>query len=128
MISNARPASPVRRHPIQITKEGLGIKTQKSILYLDQNFFSSLYRDRNPQWKSAMERITELLDLQLIAIPYSPTNEAEADFYKDRDDLVMFIYGQSRVHRFEPLQNRGDPDPQGVPSVSRKHSRRLSCA
>src|SRR4051794_7827611 len=103
MITKASPQSlPARRRSIRITKEGLGIKTRKSILYLDQNFFSSLYRDGNPQWKSAMERITELLDLQLVAIPYSPTHEAEADFYKDRDDLVNFIYGVSRGHRFEP--------------------------
>src|ERR1019366_3876870 len=103
MISNmARSSLPALRHPIQITKESLGIQTRKSILYLDQNFFSSLYRGGNPQWKSAMERITELLDLQLVAIPYSPTHEAEADFYKDRDDLVKFIYGLSRGLRFEP--------------------------
>jgi hypothetical protein len=98
----ARSSLPALRHPIQITKESLGIQTRKSILYLDQNFFSSLYRGGNPQWKSAMERITELLDLQLVAIPYSPTHEAEADFYKDRDDLVKFIYGLSRGLRFEP--------------------------
>lgn len=101
MISHIRSASTDRAHSVQITSEELGIKTHKSILYLDQNFFSSLYRGGNPQWKSAMERITELLDLQLIAIPYSPTHESEADFYRYRDDLVTFIYGQSRGHRFE---------------------------
>ena len=87
---------------MQVTKEMLGIQTRKSILYLDQNFFSSLYRGNNPQWDTFMQRITELLDLQLVAVPYSSTHEAETDLYKRRDDLLNFIQRVARGHRFEP--------------------------
>ena len=80
----------------------LGIQTRKSILYLDQHFFSSVCRGNNPQWTTAMQRITELLDLQLVAMPYSSTHEAEADFYTKRDDLVKFIQRIARGHHFEP--------------------------
>jgi hypothetical protein len=72
------PGSPPR--PGRVTKEMLGMQTRKSILYLDQHFFPSLYRGKNPPWNTAMQRITELLDLQLAAVPYSSTDEAEADF------------------------------------------------
>jgi hypothetical protein len=80
----------------------LGIQTRKSILYLDQHFFSSVYRGKDPQWATAMQRITELLDLQLVALPYSSTHEAEAAFYARRDDLVQFIQRVTRGHHFEP--------------------------
>ena len=39
--------------------------------------------------------------LQLVAVPYSSTHEAEADFYTRRDDLVRFIQRVSRGHHFE---------------------------
>jgi hypothetical protein len=86
---------------VRVTKEMLGIQTRKSILYLDHNFFSSVYRGNDPQWNAAMQRITELLDLQLVAVPYSSTHEAEADFYTQRDELVQFIQRVARGHHFE---------------------------
>jgi hypothetical protein len=89
------------RH-VHVTKEMLGIKTRKSILYLDQHFLSSVYRGTDPKWNTVMQRITELLDLQLVGVPYSSTHEAEADFYLHRDDLVQFIQRVSRGHHFEP--------------------------
>jgi hypothetical protein len=93
---------PLSQHrSVRVTKEMLGIQTRKSILYLDHNFFSSVYRGNDPQWNIAMERITELLDLQLLAVPYSSTHEAEADFYTQRDDLVQFIQRVARGHHFE---------------------------
>jgi len=46
----------------------LGIQTRKSILYLDQHFFSSVYRGNDPQWDTAMQQITELLDLKLVEV------------------------------------------------------------
>lgn len=95
------PASVLRPRSVRITKEMLGIQTRKNILYLDHNFFSSVYRGNAPQWNTAMQRITELLDLQLVSIPYSSTHEAEADFYTRRDDLVQFIQRVSRGHHFE---------------------------
>lgn len=96
------PFSVSRFQPVEVTKEMLGIQTRKSILYLDQHFFSSVYRGNDPQWDTAMRRIRELLDLQLVAVPYSSTHEAEAAFYTRRDDLVKFIQRVSRGHRFEP--------------------------
>jgi hypothetical protein len=91
-----------RSRPVRVTKEMLDIKTRKSILYLDQHFFSSVYRGNDPRWDTAMLRVTELLDLQLVAVPYSSTHEAEADFYSRRDDLVKFIQRVARGHHFEP--------------------------
>jgi hypothetical protein len=35
---------------VQVTKKMLGIQMRKSILYLDQHFFSSVYRGKDPQW------------------------------------------------------------------------------
>ena len=49
-----------------------------------------------------MQRITKLLDLQLVAVPYSPTHEAETDLYERRDDLLNFIQRVARGHRLEP--------------------------
>jgi hypothetical protein len=98
----AVPPFPVSRpRSVRVTKEMLGIQTRKSILYLDHNLFSSVHRGNDPQWDTAMQRITELLDLQLVAVPYSPTHEAEADFYTRRDDLVKFIQRVARGHHFE---------------------------
>jgi hypothetical protein len=50
-----------------------------------------------------MATIIELLDLQLLAIPYSSTHIQEADLNGEyRDELVQFIQRISRGHRFEP--------------------------
>jgi hypothetical protein len=94
MSANSRiPRFPISRsRPLRVTKEMLGIQTRKNILYLDQHFFSSVYRGKDPRWDAAMRRITELLDLQLVAVPYSSTHEAEADLWVRRDDLVKFIH------------------------------------
>ncbi len=100
--NGAIPPFPVSRpRSVRVTKETLGIQTRKSILYLDHHFFSSVYRGNDPQWDTAMQRITELLDLQLVAVPYSSTHEAEADFYMPRDNLVKFIQRVARGHNFE---------------------------
>jgi hypothetical protein len=98
----AEPPFPISRpRSVRVTKEMLGIQTRKSILYLDHNLFSSVHRGNDSQWDTAMQRITELLDLQLVSVPYSPTHEAEADFYTRRDDLVKFIQRVARGHHFE---------------------------
>jgi hypothetical protein len=50
-----------------------------------------------------MAMVRDLLDLQLLAIPYSSTHVAEADLNgKYRDELVQFIQRVSRSHQFEP--------------------------
>jgi hypothetical protein len=80
----------------------LGNQTRKSILYLEQNFLSAVQRVE--RWAhEPMAKITELLDLQLLAIPYSSTHIGEADLNGEyRDELVQFIQRISRGHRFEP--------------------------
>lgn len=89
--------------PVQITKEMLGIQTRKSLLYLDQNFLSSAYSGKDPRWDAAMRRINELLDLQLLAVPYSSTHEEETQFLGERgDELLTFIRSAARGHSFEP--------------------------
>jgi len=89
--------------PMEIAKEMLGIETRKKILYLDQFFFSLASKERRHDWvDDALAIITELLDLQLLAIPYSSNHVAEADLYKNhRDALVTFIQRFSRAHQFE---------------------------
>jgi hypothetical protein len=87
----------------RITKQMLGIETRKKILYLDQSFFSLAARKQPPAWvQDVIAAITELLDLQLLAVPYSFSHVAEADLYKGRDSLVSFIQRLSRGHDFWP--------------------------
>lgn len=88
---------------MEITTQMLDIETRKKLLYLDQSFFSLASKARRHDWvDEAIARITELLDLQLLAIPYSSIHIAEADLYKERDALVTFIQRLSRGHYFEP--------------------------
>jgi hypothetical protein len=90
---------------MRVTEQMLGNQTRKSILYLDQNFFSAVHRGGAAnEWATVpMAKITELLNLQLLAIPYSSTHVAEADLNgKYRDALVQFIQRISRGHDFEP--------------------------
>jgi hypothetical protein len=95
------PVLPQQR--VRLTKQMLGNQTRKSILYLDQNFLSAVQRGAERWVDEPMAKITELLNLQLLAIPYSSTHIAEADLNgKYRDDLVQFIQRISRGHRFEP--------------------------
>ncbi len=81
----------------------LGNQTRKSILYLDQNFLSAVQRGGERWADEPMAKITELLGLQLLAIPYSSIHIAEADLNGEyRDEIVKFIQRISRGHRFEP--------------------------
>jgi hypothetical protein len=80
----------------------LGVQTRKRILYLDQNFLSSAFRE-SPKWDMAMRRVRELLDLQLLAVPYSSTHENETEFCpRGSDELLSFIRRAARGHKFEP--------------------------
>lgn len=88
---------------MRVTKEMLGNQTRKKLLYLDQSFLSAAAKARRHAWvDEALESITELLDLQLLAVPYSSTHIAEADLSKERDALVSFIQRFSRGHQFNP--------------------------
>jgi len=86
---------------MRVTKQMLGNQTRKSILYLDQNFLSSVHKGG---WATAlMTKVSALRDLQLLAIPYSSTHIDEADLSGQyRDALVEFIQRVSRGHHFEP--------------------------
>ena len=91
--------------PMRVTKQMLGNQTRKSILYLDQNFLSSVHRGGiENEWATAlMAKVTRVLDLQLLAIPYSSTHIDESDLNGPyRDALVKFIQGVSRGHQCEP--------------------------
>jgi hypothetical protein len=99
--ASAFPSLPQQR--VRLTKQMLGNQTRKSILYLDQNFLSAVQRGAERWTDEPMAKITELLDLQLLAIPYSFTHIAEADLNGEyRDELVQFIQRTSRGHWFEP--------------------------
>src|SRR5258708_1371622 len=90
---------------MRVTKQMLGNQTGKSILYLDQNFLSSVHRGGiENEWATAlMANVSRVLDLQLLAIPYSSTHINEADLNGDyRNALVQYIQGVSRGHHFEP--------------------------
>jgi hypothetical protein len=90
---------------MRVTKQMLGNQTGKSVLYLDQNFLSSVHRGGiENEWAAAlMAKVTRVVDLQLLAIPYSSTHINEADLNGDyRNALVQFIQGVSRGHQFEP--------------------------
>jgi hypothetical protein len=89
----------------RVTKQMLSNQTRKSILYLDQNFLSYVQRGgAENEWATAlMANVSALLDLQLLAIPYSSTHIDEADLNGQyRDELVEFIQRVSRGHHFEP--------------------------
>jgi hypothetical protein len=82
-------------------------ETRKKILYLDQFFFSSAFRDRDPRFTKAAQRIREISALQLVAVPYSSIHEDETHQWrgydgKNKDDLMEFIKATSRGHEFEP--------------------------
>src|SRR5260370_2517734 len=77
---------------VRVTKESLGVQTRKSILYPDQHFFSSVFKGKDPRWSTAMQRITEFLDFQLLAVPHPSTHEPQTDLYtRRRDELLNFI-------------------------------------
>jgi hypothetical protein len=82
-------------------------ETRKRILYLDQFFFSSAFRDRDPRFIRAAQRIRDISALQLLAVPFSSIHEDETHQWrgydgKNKDDLMEFIKATSRGHEFEP--------------------------
>src|ERR1039458_5742563 len=96
---------PKMSRPMRVTKQMLGNQTRKSILYLDQNFLSSVQRGgiENECATALMAKVTRVLDLQLLAIPYSSTHIDESDLNGPyRNALVKFIQGVSRGHQCEP--------------------------
>jgi hypothetical protein len=82
-------------------------ETRKKILYLDQFFFSSAFRDCDPRFIRPVQRIREISALQLLAVPFSSIHEDETHQWrgydgKSKEDLMEFIKATSRGHEFEP--------------------------
>lgn len=79
----------------------------KKVLYLDQFFFSSAFKERDARFVEAAERILDVSAHQLIVAPFSSVHEDETHQWrgyggKDKDDLMEFIKATSRGHEFEP--------------------------
>lgn len=82
-------------------------ETRKKILYLDQFFFSSAFRDRDARFTKAAQRIRSISALQLLAVPFSSIHEDETHQWrgydgKNKEDLMEFIKATSRGHELEP--------------------------
>ncbi len=81
--------------------------TRKKVLYLDQFFFSNAFKDRDPRFVKAADRIRKISALQLLAVPFSSVHEDETHQWrgydgKTKDDLMEFIKATSRGHEFVP--------------------------
>ena len=80
---------------------------RKKIVYLDQFFFSSAFRERDSRFVEAAENIRHISGLQLLVAPFSSVHEDETHQWrgyggKNKDDLMEFIKATSRGHEFEP--------------------------
>lgn len=74
----------------------------KSILYLDQSFFSHAFNEGDEKFVSAANRIAEASHQQLLTTPYSSLHEEEAQLWKRRDELREFIRKTARGAKFAP--------------------------
>ena len=75
-------------------------KLQKTILYLDQFFFSHGFRGKEQRFLDAAERIARVSSLQLLVAPYSSIHEDETHQWTNRGELFKFIKATSRGHQF----------------------------
>ncbi|MDO9269437.1 MAG: hypothetical protein Q7T96_10055 [Methylobacter sp.] len=85
-------------------------EVRKKILYLDQFFFSSAFRERDPRFVDAVQRIRQISALQLLVVPFSSIHEDETHQWrgydgKNKEELMEFIKTTSRGHEFEPAYN-----------------------
>lgn len=79
---------------------------KKKVIYLDQAFFSTAMRAKNPKFTEAMERVKRMTRLQLLVAPYSSTHEQETEIWRGTPDftstqLLKFIKASSRGAKFE---------------------------
>lgn len=80
---------------------------RKTILYLDQFFFSHAFKDRDRRFTDAAQKVREKSERQLLVAPYSSVHEDEARQWrghsgKDHEDLMEFIKATSGGHEFSP--------------------------
>jgi hypothetical protein len=83
-------------------------KIRKNILYLDQFFFSSAFREGDARFVEAAQRIRHISALQLLVAPFSSIHEDETHQWrgydgKNKENLMEFIKATSRGHEFEPV-------------------------
>jgi hypothetical protein len=79
----------------------------KSILYLDQFFFSHAFRDSNSDFAVAISLISHLAHHQLIVVPFSPTHKIETNQWPNerKNALWEFIKRTSRGHQLLSTYN-----------------------
>ena len=80
---------------------------RKKILYLDQFFFSTAFKDGDSRFIEAAQRIRKIAALQILAVPFSSIHENETYQWrgynqKNKEELMDFIKKTSRGHKFEP--------------------------
>lgn len=75
---------------------------KKTVLYVDQFFFSHAFRGGEKQFVQAADRIKGISALQLMVVPYSSIHKDETHQWAGRDALYDFIRATSRGHEFEP--------------------------
>jgi len=83
---------------------------RKSILYLDQFFFSHAFRAKDPRFVDAADLVSKMTSSQLLVVPYSSIHEDESRMWRgngsnDQEDLMEFIKSTSGGHEFSPDYN-----------------------
>lgn len=79
-------------------------KLKKTIVYLDQFFFSHAFRGQEQRFLDASARIERASSLQLLLAPYSSVHEDETHLWSGRDELFRFMKAVSRGHKFQYAQ------------------------
>lgn len=74
----------------------------KSILYLDQFFFSHAFHEGDEKFVDAANRIGDAAHQQLLTTPYSSLHEEETQMWQHRDELREFIRKTARGTKFAP--------------------------
>jgi len=76
----------------------------KSMLYLDQFFFSHAFRNSSSDYSAAISLISQLAHQQLIVVPFSPTHKTETNQWPSdkKQALWKFIKLTSRGQQFLP--------------------------
>lgn len=75
---------------------------RKALLYLDQFFFSGVFRGGDKRFVDAAARVRDLADKQLLVSPFSSVHEDETHLWKRHLELYEFIKAASRGHEFRP--------------------------
>jgi len=80
------------------------IELKKKIIYLDQNLFSTGFKNnKKPNTEKLLkifEKLRGLTNKQLIVCPYSEAHDRESHLYEQSDQLWKFIRRESHYHNF----------------------------